>query len=284
MTQVSGVLCIGLGLCYPWWKIWRDSAREAVTEVKLPTRKLRPAMIGLPVGKFRMGGEMIHEEKPIHEVELTTPFAMSETEVTQAQYQEVMGRNPSHFRMESDSAERPVESVSWLDAIEYCNKLSEQESLERCYKMNGEDVEWSGPSCKGYRLPTEAEWEYAARAEEGTEYAGSDKAEDVAWFGEDFNKGGTHPVKKKQPNQWGLYDLSGNVWEWVWDWYRDGYEAKPEKDPVGPPKPSKVMASRVVRGGSWAGDARRTRVADRVRYPPAYRNQGLGFRLVRSYP
>ena len=282
-TQVVGVISIAMGLCYPWWKIWRDSERAAGVGEVQPKQRLRPAMILLPVGKFQMGSNVNSDEKPIHEVELTIPFAMAETEVTQAQYEAVMGKNPSYFGKESDSAERPVENVSWFDAIEYCNKVSEQEGIERCYEVKGEEVEWKGPSCKGYRLPTEAEWEYAARADEGTEYAGSNKAEDVGWSRETA-EGRTHPVKKKQPNQWGLYDLSGNVWEWVWDWYQDHYEVQGQKNPQGPPKPFGNAAYRVVRGGGWSDDARWVRVADRDGIAPGNRDLYRGFRLVRSYP
>jgi formylglycine-generating enzyme required for sulfatase activity len=282
-TQVVGVICIVLGLCYPWWKIWRDSERAAGVGEVQPKQRLRPAMILLLVGKFQMGSNDGSDEKPIHEVELTIPFAMAETEVMQSQYEAVMGKNPSYFGKEADSAERPVENVSWFDAIEYCNKLSEQEGVEHCYEVKGEEVQWKGPSCKGYRLPTEAEWEYAARADEGTEYAGSNKAEEVGWSGEN-SEVRTHPVKKKQPNQWGLYDLSGNVWEWVWDWYQDHYEVQGQKNPQGPPKPSGNVAARVVRGGGWSGAATGLRVASRSRNAPGDRNRYQGFRLVRSYP
>ncbi len=282
-TQVVGVIFIAMGLCYPWWKIWRDSERAAGVGEVQPKQRLRPAMILLPVGKFQMGSNVGLDERPIHEVELTIPFAMAETEVTQSQYEAVMGKNPSYFGKEADSAERPVEHVSWFDAIEYCNKLSEQEGFERCYEMKGDEVEWKGPNCKGYRLPTEAEWEYAARADEGTEYAGSNKAEEVGWFSANSNAR-THPVKTRQPNQWGLYDLSGNVWEWVWDWFQNHYEAEPQKNPMGPPKPSEVAALRVVRGGGWYDVAGGLRVALRSWDARGRRIENLGFRLVRSYP
>ena len=283
-TQVVGVIFIAMGLCYPWWKIWTDSVKAAGVGEVQPKQRLRPAMILLPVGKFQMGSNERSVEKPIHEVELTIPFAMAETEVTQSQYEAVMGKNPSYFGKESYLAERPVESVSWFDAIEYCNKLSEQEGIERCYEVKGKEVEWKGPSCQGYRLPTEAEWEYAARADEGTEYAGSNKAKEVAWSLKD-SEARTHSVKQKQPNQWGLYDLSGNVLEWVWDWYQDHYEAQAQKNPSGPSTPTASFGpTRVSRGGCWDFDVERVRVADRFRDGPSSRSQLQGFRLVRSYP
>jgi formylglycine-generating enzyme required for sulfatase activity len=143
-------------------------------------------------------------------------------------------------------------------------------------------VKWpQGVDCRGYRLPTEAEWEYAARADEGTVYAGSNKAEDVAWFSKN-SEGETHEVKSKEklPNQWGLYDLSGNVMEWVWDEYGP-YKAESSKNPVGPLLDG---SRRVYRGGSWDDVAGRVRVAYRSRLAPGYGGWYLGFRLVRSYP
>jgi len=284
VTQVLGVICIVLGLCYPWWKIWRDSERAAGVGEVQPRQRLRPAMILLPVGKFQMGSNVNPNEKPIHEVELTIPFAMSETEVTQSQYEAVMGKNPSYYRNKPDAADRPVENVSWFDAIEYCNKLSEMEGIERCYRVNGEEVEWSGPHCKGYRLPTEAEWEYSARAGEGTEYAGSDKAEEVGWFGENIVNGGSHPVRQKRPNQWYLYDLSGNVWEWVWDIAANHHESRTARNPVGPAMPSGIAVNRVVRGGGWASDREWLRVSFRRANLSRLHGWSEGFRLARSYP
>lgn len=136
-----------------------------------------------------------------------------------------------------------------------------------------------GLGCKGYRLPTEAEWEYAAQAEERTRYAGSDKVDEVAWYGENA-EARTRPVAGRKPNPWGLYDMSGNVWEWVWDWHAP-YAARPQTDPLGPLQDG---SARVFRGGSWADAALLMRVADRVEIPPGFRYPGRGFRLSRSYP
>lgn len=254
-------------------------------EQVLSLRELRPTMVLLPVGEFQMGRatndllvdaeNLYADELPPHRVEMKRAYAMSETEVTQGQYQAVMGANPSDFAGKPDSARRPVENVSWYDAVEYCNKLSEREILTKCYEIEGKEVKWpQGLDCTGYRLPTEAEWEYAARADQGTVYAGSNKAEEVAWFSNNSNKE-THEVKnqEKMPNQWGLYDLSGNVWEWVWDEYAP-YKAEYGKNPVG--------SRRVFRGGSWYNGASDVRISNRNRFGPGARDWSLGFRIVKS--
>lgn len=242
--------------------------------------KRRPKMMVLPVGEFRMGSQKHSDEQPVHGVKLSKRFALSETEVTQGQYQAVMGENPSHFKDLPDWEMLPVEQVSWLDAVEYCNKLSASEGLSPCYVLlQGDEVKWEGLECQGYRLPTEAEWEYAARADETTEYAGSDQFDEVAWHnGNSDSK--THPVGTKKANAWFLRDLSGNVWEWVWDWYAENYKEAGGQDPIGPASGSK----RVMRGGSWRGAAVNARVAHRDRDAPAFHGHNVGFRLARSYP
>lgn len=246
---------------------------------------LRPPMVPIRSGRFQMGspeGSGYSSERPRHEVHIQTPFLMSATEVTQAQYQAVMGENPSRFSDAADSPNRPVERVSWLDAVRYCNKLSQREKLESCYVISGDRVEWpKGHGCAGYRLPTEAEWEYAARAGEAWEYAGSKSVDEVAWY--DGNSGGrTHAVgtTRKKSNRWGLSDMSGNVWEWVWDWYKDSYEGAGSVDPTGP----SGGEDRVDRGGSYDSGAVYARVANRGRDTPSDRFRSIGFRLARSNP
>jgi formylglycine-generating enzyme required for sulfatase activity len=241
--------------------------------------KRRPKMMVLPIGEFRMGSQKYSDEQPVHAVKISKRFALSETEVTQGQYQAVMGENLSHFKDWPDWEMLPVEQVSWLDAVKYCNKLSASEGLSPCYVFQGDEVRWEGLECQGYRLPTEAEWEYAARADETTEYAGSDRLDEVAWHDGNSNSK-THPVGTKKANAWFLKDLSGNVWEWVWDWYADSYEATGGQDPIGPASGSE----RVVRGGSWLRGAELARVAYRNRFVLSDRDYSVGFRLARSYP
>ena len=195
-----------------------------------------------------------------------------ENEVTQALYESVMGENPSKFK----GSNRPVEMVSWYDAVNFCNKLSQMEKLDQCYTINGTDVSWSNKSCNGWRLPTEAEWEYAARGGQSYKYAGSNSVNEVAWY--DDNSGNeTHPVGQKKPNGFGLYDMSGNVYEWVWDWYGD-YSSQGGTDLVGP----NSGQARVYRGGSWGSGARSARVSDRFNGIPDGEYDYLGFRPGRT--
>jgi len=242
--------------------------------------EVRPKLVKVLKGGFAMGsptGEAGRSnDETQHSVTLTTDFWMAESEVTQRQYRNLMGSSPSYFKGD----ELPVESVSWFEAVEYCNALSVKEKLTPCYQISGTTVGWAdGVKCSGYRLPTEAEWEYAARSPATTVYAGSDSVDGVAWF--DANSGSTtHAVKTKTANGRGLYDLSGNVWEWVWDGYQGNYEALPSTDPIGP----STSAYRVIRGGSWYSSASSARVARRYVFAPTDRGDTFGFRFVRSNP
>ena len=241
--------------------------------------EVRPKLVKVPKGSFTMGSPTGESgrgtDETQHAVTLTTDFWMAESEVTQRQYRNLMGSSPSSFKGD----ELPVESVSWFEAAEYCNALSVKEKLTPCYQISGTTVGWAdGLRCTGYRLPTEAEWEYAASpaTPPRTVYAGSDSVDGVAWYS--TNAGSTtHAVKTKTANERGLYDLSGNVWEWVWDWYQSNYEALPLTDPIGP----STGTSRVLRGGTWSYSAAYTRVAQRYTLVPMYRDIILGFRIVR---
>jgi formylglycine-generating enzyme required for sulfatase activity len=195
----------------------------------------------------------------IHTVTLTQGFWMSDRETTQREYQLVMGSNPSYRKGES----LPVEQVSWDDAVAYCKKLTERE------RAAGRIT-----SQQAYRLPTEAEWEYAARA--GTAGARYGELHAIAWHG--GNSGSeTHAVKQKTANIWGLHDMIGNVWEWCGDWYGN-YPTGSVTDPTGPNSGS----LRVIRGGGCSDDAGRARSAFRLRYVPGSRYFNLGFRPVLS--
>jgi len=204
-----------------------------------------------------------------HRVTITRAYCMKATEVTQGEWQSVTGSNPSEFK--NCGANCPVEQVSWEDAVGFANALSRREGLPECY--SGSIL--TGLGCRGYRLPTEAEWEYAARA--GTTGATDGNLDRVAWY--DQNAGGTtHPVRQKQPNAWGLYDMLGNVWEWTGDWY-DTYPG-PVTDPTGP----ETGSYRVGRGGSWDSESLSVRAEDRYIGSPNDRIGRIGFRLVRTVP
>jgi formylglycine-generating enzyme required for sulfatase activity len=195
---------------------------------------------------------------------------MGKYEVTQAEYQAVMGTNPSYFKGDT----LPVEQVSWYDAINYCNALSKKEGLTAAYTVNGNNVTWN-KSANGYRLPTEAEWEYACRAGTTGPYSSGSSVDAAGWYSS--NSGSkTHPVGQKQANAWGLYDMHGNVWEWCWDWY-GSYPSGSQTDPSG----ASSGEYRVDRGGSWSYGARYLRSAYRGRRYPSARGIDLGFRLVR---
>ena len=197
------------------------------------------------------------------------------TEVTQSQYESVMGTNPSHFS--SCGGDCPVEKVSWDDAVAFADALSKKEGLTPCNQGSG----WSsGLDCTGYRLPTEAEWEVAARGGQDLLYSGSNTIGDVAWYKSNSNRK-THRVGSKSPNAYGLYDMSGNVWEWVWDRNSsDAYQRRLNVDPKGP----QSGGLRVYRGGSWRDDAALASVASWRGLFSDYRRDYLGLRLVRTIP
>ncbi|MEL6348391.1 MAG: SUMF1/EgtB/PvdO family nonheme iron enzyme [Myxococcota bacterium] len=237
-------------------------------------------MIAVQPGSFTMGcagdGGCESDEKPPRVVQITRPFLIGRTEVTQELWKKVTGDNPSDF--DACGPDCPVEQISWLDAVIFANQLSEREGLDGCYVIAGDRVSWpQGLDCNGYRLPTEAEWEYAARAGHATVYAGtSERADSVAWYTE--NSGGkTHPVGQLMPNAWGLHDMTGNVWEWVWDQYGT-YPDSPSTDPLGPV----IGSARVFRGGGWFDGQDRLRVINRAKFDIAFTGHLIGLRLVRS--
>ena len=229
-------------------------------------------------GSFQMGdtaGGGRDDELPSHTVTLSD-FYIGKYEVTQALYQSVMGTNPSSGYGVGNNY--PVYNVKWYDAVEFANKLSEREGRQPVYTVNGKDVKWN-QNADGYRLPTEAEWEYAAkggnRSPGNYTYAGSNNVDSVAWYANNSGNS-THPVGTKAPNSLGLYDMSGNVWEWCWDWY-GSYSSKAQNNPLG----ASSGSDRVLRGGSWGDSAGDVRSAYRGYLIPRGRGEILGFRLVR---
>ncbi|MGE4298007.1 MAG: formylglycine-generating enzyme family protein [Desulfovibrionaceae bacterium] len=212
--------------------------------------------VWVPGGCFQMGSDYGgHDEKPVHEV-CVDGFWMGKYEVTQAEWRQVMGNKPSNFKGDRN----PVENVSWDDVQGFIRRLN-------------------GRGNGGFRLPTEAEWEYAARSGGRTEtYAGGENVDRVAWY--NGNSGGkAHPVGGKAPNGLGLYDMSGNMWEWCQDWYGEGYyAASPRSNPTGPGG----YSARVVRGGSWLDGPRHVRSALRRWHLPSITLFDLGFRLLRT--
>ena len=201
---------------------------------------------------------------------------MGETEVTQAQWKRVMGSNPSYFSDCGDDC--PVESVSWFDAVSFVNELSRVEGVPECYEVDGDRVTFTGLDCRGFRLPTEAEWEHAARAGTTTAwYFGSNDTGLDAHVWHRANSGGVrHPVGLKAANPWELFDVYGNVWEWCYDAY-GGYHAEAQ-DPLG----QEGAPSRVLRGGSFDDGVNGLRGAARGDILPEDENSYLGFRVAWS--
>ncbi|MEC7988172.1 MAG: SUMF1/EgtB/PvdO family nonheme iron enzyme [Myxococcota bacterium] len=260
-----------------------------------------PSLLGyeavdIPKGQFLMGcgseqgDRCAPDEKPSHRVAIDG-FRMMRTEVTQSLYRRIMGENPSGF---SDCGSQcPVEKVSWYNAIEFANALSKKEGLSECYRVQQAEVLWV-KGCTGWRLPTEAEWEYAARGGEAYRYAGSSKLDSVAWYGDYWwnghdwerryysnSKNRTHPVCTKKKNGFGLCDMSGNVYEWVWDYYAENIYQKRTKEVQNPSGPA-TGGHRIFRGGSWNFDSLYARVSSRLGIDPHNANDSLGFRLVQD--
>ena len=220
-------------------------------------------------------------EETQHAVRLTRGYAIGATPVTQAQWTAVMPMNPSRFAKGPDAPQRPVESVSWYDAVRFCNFLSAKLGLAVAYEigLGEEPVVACDFSAPGFRLPTEAEWECAARAGAAHRYAGGDDLNAVGWYNGN-SEGSTRAVAQKLPNAWGIYDLSGNVWEWCWD----GHDRYPAARPEGAADPTGNASSprRVLRGGDWSYDASYARVAFRRYNGPDFSYDRIGFRLTRT--
>ena len=253
----------------------------------------------IPAGTFLMGSPEVDkqaqdDEKPQHRVRITRSFFLGVYEVTQAQYEAVTGSNPSYFSENGGGKDRvagqstglhPVESVTWVDAVKFCNRLTEREGQAAFYEIDGENVrvpDWSRP---GYRLPTEAEWEYACRTNQlprthdspgGT--VGTSLGE-FAWYSDNSGRK-THPVGMKRPNGLGIFDMFGNVWEWCWDGYSaDYYKMSSDDDPHG----LDGALLRVNRGGGVEPSAMRLQFpgsAARFKDAMGFRVSGMGFRIA----
>ncbi|MBN2790234.1 MAG: formylglycine-generating enzyme family protein [Candidatus Delongbacteria bacterium] len=228
---------------------------------------------------FESGNNNRDDEKPVHDVRISK-FYIGKYEVTQKEWKSVMGKNPSHRKGNNN----PVEKISWYDAVEFCNRLSAKDGLEKCYSGEGVTIQCDF-TANGYRLPTEAEWEFAAKGGGliGTrtdfEYSGSNEIDEVAWYRAN-SAVITHPVGSKKPNEIGIYDMSGNVWEWCWDWYdQEYYKNSPNSNPTGPD----MSATRVIRGGSWGGGSVNCLVENRRGENPHFQNKFNGLRVARKF-
>lgn len=261
-----------------WINVLREIGILGVT-INHKIKEVPFQMIYCPSGEFWRGSEEVGYESPRHRVKITQAFWMGQTQVTQALWQIVMGDNPSRFKGDH----LPVEKVNWLECVRFCNKLSELEELTPVYKIeDGEEVnvEWD-KEVNGYRLPTEAEWEYAARASTGFTYAGSEDINEVAWYYNNSNKQ-THPVGQKNSNNWNMYDFTGNVREWCNDKWNNRAYRKYKKMVEDPCIYTSSPTRRSIRGGSWNDPHYYCYLARRLSSVPSKRYYYLGLRVLRK--
>ena len=252
-------------------------------------------MVKIPAGEFMMGSpesrslwpkpqSWRYRDERQRKVIISRSFLIAKTEVTQGLWLKVnkvdtslLGSNPAFYNGCGDDC--PFNNITWFEAVEFCNQLSEWEGLTPAYRIEGKDVTWDR-DVNGYRLPTEAEWEYACRAGTTTWYNTGDseaELERAGWYKENAGKV-PHPAGEKAPNAWGLYDMHGNVWELCWDWYEERYPRGKNIDPAGPSSGT----TRVLRGGSFGDLAYHCRSALRCNEKPDNYNRYIGLRVVRS--
>ena len=278
LPSISARICglLALALLGPSCK-----KAPALAAPEIVTTKSGIEMVLIAAGHFKMGDDKgKDDERPAHDVELDA-FLMDRCEMTQAAYGKLVPVNGSHFK----GPERPVEMISWGDAALYCNKRSQEEGLEPCYDEQSGECNYNA---SGYRLPTEAEWEYACRAGSTADYSFGADARQLAqagWFADNSSKR-TQPVGQKQPNAWGLYDMHGNVAEWCNDPYGKAYYKEAQS---GNPRGPADAPQRVLRGGAWNSKADACRSAYRVGESPGsqdacFARDAIGFRCVRRAP
>jgi len=274
---------------------WAGQITLLSEESKTLTAKLGPAlpMVLIDPGSFQMGSPVEEpgrqDDESQHLVKLTRGFWIAKTEVSQALYEEVVGINPSRWI----SPLRPVENVTWFDCLHFCNQLSKLHGFQPAYVITEENVDWNS-AADGYRLPTEAEWEYAGRAGSSAMFSFGDDSTQLHLYGnycdrtcertwrDTTQQDGyfhTAPVGGFKPNAWGLHDMHGNVWEWCWDWW-EPFEARALVDPKGP----LVGSHKTERGGCWEVGPEMCRLAYRHYVEPDQKRSYLGFRIVRTQP
>ena len=263
-TLNENALAVGRSGCLDIPTLNNRSGWTVVSGEDFTVSGVKFRMVKVHKGTFSMGSTVSSSEKPVHSVTFSKSFSIGETEVTQELWVAVMGENPSYF----SGDKKPVDKVSWENCQKFISKLNAKTG-------------------RNFRLPTEAEWEFAARGgnlSKKYEYSGSNTVDDVAWYYENSSKDlassdpnyGTHEVKTKLPNELGIYDMSGNVCEWCQDWYSSGYSSNSQQDPTGPTSGS----HRVLRGGYWGYYASYCRVADRDYSSPSSTSYNYGFRLA----